>query len=54
MRVWILSRLKHFGWDEIEAVFVHQHAALAHQNELEKDFPDEEYAIESLTVYEGD
>ena len=52
MRVWILSRQDCMGWDELEGVFLHQDDAIKHLRQLESDFPDEEYALESLPVIE--
>ena len=52
MRVWILSRQEVAGWDELEDVFLHRDDALEHLKQLEKDFPDEEYAIESSSIIE--
>jgi hypothetical protein len=52
MRVWILSRQDLGAWDELEGVFLHRHDAIEHLKQLEKDFPGEEFAIESLPVIE--
>ena len=52
MRVWILIRQDPMAWDELEGVFLHRDDALKHLRQLESDFPDEEYALESLPVIE--
>lgn len=52
MRVWVLSRQDLGAWDELEGIFLHREDAIAHQRQLESDFPDEEYALESLPVIE--
>ena len=52
MRVWIVSKKGALDWDDIEGVFLQMTDAKDHLRSLEKDFPEDEYAMESLRVIE--
>jgi hypothetical protein len=51
MRVWIVTRKVELDWDEIEAVFFSPSDAKDHIKVFETDFPQDEFAIESVRVH---